>query len=134
VNQGSLDVKKILPIVPRWLPALILMLAIFFLSAQPGYDLPFFLNWDYAIKKTAHMVGYGLLGLSYLHMLGGRSYASAWALALLYAATDEFHQSFVPGRSSSVFDVLVFDNLGAILALVLHFRCAKVKPHEIYTK
>jgi VanZ family protein len=110
------------------------MLAIFFLSAQPRAELPFFPGWDYAIKKAAHMLGYGLLGLSYLHLLGGRSYVSAWALALLYAASDEFHQSFVPGRSASVVDVLVFDHLGAIFALLLHFRCSKVDPDEIYAE
>jgi len=33
------------------------------------------------------------------------------------AITDEYHQSFVPFRSPSVWDVLVFDNLGALLSL-----------------
>jgi len=127
-------VKKILPIVPRWLPALLLMLIIFFLSAQPGSDLPNFFDWDYVIKKGAHMVGYALLGLSYLHLLGGRSYVPAWVMALCYAAADEFHQSFVPGRSASLFDVLVFDNLGAVLALLLHFHFTKVTPGDSLEK
>ena len=43
-------------------------------------------------------------------------------MAGLYAATDEFHQAFMPGRSSSVFDVVIFDNLGTIFALWCHAR------------
>jgi VanZ family protein len=39
-------------------------------------------------------------------------------LAMLYAATDELHQAFVPNRQSSVVDVLI-DTLGAVLGLIL---------------
>ncbi|MBK9782380.1 MAG: VanZ family protein [Anaerolineales bacterium] len=42
----------------------------------------------------------------------------AWLLAVLYSATDEFHQSFVPGRHAAVTDVLVFDSFGAMIALL----------------
>jgi len=37
----------------------------------------------------------------------------------MYAVTDEFHQSFVPGRNPSMWDVLIFDNLGALVSIVL---------------
>jgi len=75
-------------------------------------------------KKTGHAIGYGLLALSYLHLLKNdkKYYWLAWLMALGYAATDEFHQSFVAGRSSSIFDVIIFDNLGALAALFLHFK------------
>jgi VanZ family protein len=43
----------------------------------------------------------------------------AWLLAILYAGSDEIHQSFVPGRYPSIWDVLVFDNLGALTTLWL---------------
>jgi len=43
----------------------------------------------------------------------------AWLLAFLYAMTDEFHQSFTPGRHPSVWDVVVFDNLGTTFGLWL---------------
>jgi VanZ family protein len=42
-------------------------------------------------------------------------------MALAYAASDEFHQSFVPGRNSSIVDVLIFDNIGALILLGLYF-------------
>jgi VanZ family protein len=116
-------VKKFLSIVPRWLPAFFLMVVIFAFSSQPGDKLPNFLSWDYVIKKTGHAIGYGFLALSYFHFLkyDGKYYWLAWLLALFFSATDEFHQSFVPGRHASAFDVLVFDNLGAMVVLWLYF-------------
>lgn len=97
------------------------MLAIFVFSAQPSKNLPHFNNLDYLVKKGAHMLGYGLLAASYWRALGrgDRRRPLAWLLAVLYAATDEFHQSFVAGRNASVWDVLVFDNLGALAGLWL---------------
>lgn len=114
--------KKLLDIVPRWLPALILMIAIFAFSSRTSSELPSFGGWDYFVKKSAHGIGYGLLALSYLRALPNRNYRLAWLLAVLYSATDEFHQSFVPGRHAAITDVLVFDNLGAFITLFLHHR------------
>jgi VanZ family protein len=115
--------KKIISIVPRWFPALIMMLVIFAFSSQPRANLPFFLGWDYVVKKLGHFIGYGLLALSYFHMLkyNKKQYWLAWTFAVLYAATDEFHQSFVPGRSPSIVDVFLFDGLGAFTALWVYF-------------
>jgi VanZ family protein len=115
--------KKFLYILPRWLPALFLMIVIFIFSSKPGDDLPYFLDWDYVIKKTGHMIGYALLALSYFHYFkyDKKKYWLAWLLAVIYAATDEFHQSFVFGRHASAFDVFVFDNFGAIFALWSYF-------------
>jgi VanZ family protein len=98
------------------------MIVIFVFSSQPGDNLPDFYNWDYFIKKSSHMFGYGLLALSYLHLLkyDGRKYWLAWLMAVVYAATDEFHQSFVPGRGPSVIDVLFFDGSGAFIILWLY--------------
>ena len=44
--------------------------------------------------------------------------ASAWAIATLYAATDELHQIFVPGRTGKVTDILL-DSAGALLGVLL---------------
>jgi VanZ family protein len=65
-----------------------------------------------------------LLALSYFHLLkyDPKRAWLAWLLAFFYAATDEFHQSFVHGRHASIFDVLIFDNFGALLALYFYRR------------
>lgn len=119
--------KKILSIVPRWFPALLMMAVIFIFSSRSGDDLPNFLGWDYFVKKGGHMIGYGLLALSYFHLLKDNKdrYWLAWIMAVIFSATDEFHQSFVAGRSSSIFDVLIFDNFGAIIGLWLYYQFGK---------
>ena len=119
--------KKFLSIVPRSIPSLLMMVVIFTISSQPGDTLPNFLSWDYFVKKMSHIIGYGLLALSYIHLLkkDKKRYWLSWLMAVMYSTTDEFHQSFVPGRSASVFDVLIFDNLGAIISLWFYFRYQK---------
>ena len=46
--------KKILDIVPRWLPALLMMITIFTFSSRTSNELPNFGGWDYFVKKSAH--------------------------------------------------------------------------------
>jgi len=70
------------------------------------------------------MVGYGLLSLLYWRGLGLRSGRQpvAWLLTIAYALTDEFHQAFVPGRHAALIDVVLFDNLGAVLSLLAYSK------------
>lgn len=117
--------KKLLPIVHRWLPAILLMAFIFFLSSLPGWgeSREFSFREYLSIRKVGHVVVFGFLALSYLRILkeNRNRYFLAWLFALLYAATDEYHQSFVLNRNGSAIDVLVFDNIGAAAALFWHW-------------
>jgi len=103
----------------KWIPALVVMGIIFLFSSQPSRNLPDFGVADRLVKKGGHMLGYGLLALSYWNGFGWerKKRPLAWLLAVLYAMTDEFHQSFVSGRYPSVWDVLIFDNLGTLISL-----------------
>jgi VanZ family protein len=75
--------------------------------------------------KAGHGIGYGLLGAVLLRALaGGRAAGVTLRVVLLtilcataYGVTDEFHQSFVPGRSPDVHDVMA-DGAGASLVAV----------------
>ncbi len=101
----------------RWFPALLMMTLIFGFSSIPSHEMPEFGALDLSIKKFGHALGYGLLALSYQRGLGGKRPWLAWIMAATYAASDEIHQSFVPGRGPSVWDVLLFDNFGALAGL-----------------
>lgn len=70
--------------------------------------------------KIAHFFVYGLLA-TLLCRLGNGWRGAAWALLAVsaFGATDEWHQSFVPGRSSEVAD-WVADTVGAALAVSLY--------------
>jgi VanZ family protein len=105
----------------KWIPVLLMMLVIFWFSAQPASELPTF-NWaDSIIKKGGHMLGFGLLALFSWRALDFQPERRwiAWTLTVFYALMDEFHQSFVPGRNPSIWDVIIFDNLGALISLWL---------------
>ncbi len=105
-----------------------MMLAIFLFSAGSAFTTPEALL-SMIINKGAHMMGYGLLALAFWRMLEfkGDRWWIAWFLAVLYALTDEYHQSFVPGRHPALFDALVYDNLGALIALGLAITLFKSK-------
>jgi VanZ family protein len=120
-------IKKVL--LP-WLPAALMMTAIFGFSSIPSNEMPNFGLWDLVVKKGGHMLGYGLLALAYWYGLrfDKRRWWLAILLAILYSMTDEFHQSFVSGRHPSWVDVLVFDGGGAAIALGLaNWRRARRK-------
>jgi VanZ family protein len=114
---------KTTPLFIRWLPSLIIMGIIFILSGQPASRLPVFGEYDLLIKKLGHATGYAMLGLAYFIALPPRlKVGYRWILALfmaiLFALSDEFHQSFVEGRNSSLTDVMI-DTAGAAFALTL---------------
>ena len=124
---------KILDRFPKWLPALVLMAAIFAFSNTPSTSLPNFNAADFIIKKSAHMLGYALLALAYLHAFDNdiSKWKLIWLLAILYAASDEFHQSFVPGRGPSVIDVGI-DAIGAGMGLLWAKKTAAFKNKTTY--
>jgi VanZ family protein len=108
----------------RWGMSILIMTAIFIFSSTPGDKLPNFGFIDSLVKKGGHMLGYGLLSEAYWHGLKWNKKLAGWAwiLAVLYAITDEFHQSFISGRHPSLFDVFLFDATGAAVALWITLR------------
>lgn len=113
--------------VMRWGPALVMMAIIFVASSFSKAEVPDFGGSDWLVKKSGHLIGYGLLALSYLRGLANgapptrRQMVWAVVLAGLYGVTDEFHQSFVPGRGAGWTDVMV-DVLGAGMAVAVRVR------------
>lgn len=105
-----------------WAPPVALMGVIFALSAQP--DLSSGLGTlDLIGRKLIHAGEYALLTwlwwrVAREHSGPGRAILIAAIVALLYAASDEYHQSFVEGRHGTPVDVLI-DSVG--IALVVAF-------------
>ena len=126
-------------LVSYWLPAAIWSAALIAVSGRGGSSgitagllqlllpasSPLFDPLHYLIRKTIHVLAYGTLGaLDFRAVRGARSgWIPRWsimavALAVAVASIDEWHQSFVPGRTGTPVDVLI-DCAGATLAQVL---------------
>ncbi len=123
---------RVPPFVKRWGPALLLMAVIFAFSSIPSEEMPNLGVFDLSVKKLGHAIGYALLSLAYSRGLGRktpRPFLLAWLMAILYAATDEFHQSFVHGRGSRITDVGV-DAIGAGFSLLLVMFLSKKSAGE----
>lgn len=99
---------------------------IFFLSHQSGDTLvlPSFPGAD----KLAHMTAYGVLALTVLWSFGkkalehkSRTIFITVLFCILYGVSDEYHQSFIPYRSVSVWDILA-DAAGAFLLCMIWLK------------
>ena len=105
----------------RWGPAVLWAAMIFGLSSMSSLPPP----PGGLTDKHAHFVTYGVLAALVVWGLTDRAparttwatAAAAVALAALYGASDEWHQSFVPGREVSALD-LAADTAGAAIAAV----------------
>ncbi len=110
-----------------WGPVLGLMGVIFWLSSlsQPFGPDPIW--FDEVIGVTGHFCEYGLLALAWrwaiMRQWPTLGYPGVLALALTlgFALSDEFHQTFVPGRFADPLDILT-DMAGAVTALWLWRR------------
>ena len=95
-----------------------------FRSGDAAYRLERIEALQNIVRKTAHFTIYALLGVLasqalFCHTESVKTAALvAFAVCLLYAASDEVHQLFVPGRSGEVRDVCI-DSLGAALGITL---------------
>jgi len=95
---------------------------IFWASSRSRLTAPEFTDWMPNFDKLAHGAVFGLLAT--LLLRAARGGVGPWGVVVavsLYGVTDEWHQSFVPGRASSAAD-WVADTLGAAVAAGLYAR------------
>lgn len=100
-----------------WLPPLAWMAVIFAFSSQHGSGhLP---ESEILLRKLGHVTGYFVLTILLLRALHRAEVAAAMPIAigaaLAYSISDEWHQSFVPGRTATPVDVGI-DGIGIGLA------------------
>ena len=111
-----------LALLALWAPPLALMAVIFVLSAQP--ELSSGLGpVDVVLRKLVHMAVYGLLVFLWWRALrevapSRAALVLALVVSLAYAASDEYHQSFVEGRHGTPLDVAI-DAAGMAVAAAL---------------
>lgn len=114
----------------------LVMGTIFYLSHQPG-DFSY-IPEIFGIDKLLHIIAYGSLAATLLYGLNPKVKSSSRALTavgvvffcILFGISDEYHQSFIPGRSVSSWDVAA-DGIGAFLVTVWWLKRSISLSHNI---
>lgn len=89
---------------------------------------------NHYIRKSAHFSVYMVLGILVCRALTKSKYKhkkfiTALIICVIYAATDELHQLFVPGRGGQLKDVFI-DSLGAFVGITLSEIMYKIKRKQ----
>ncbi len=138
MGRATSFLDRQLGVIVLWAPVVIYMAAIFWMSSRsdpiPGLRLVS------GTDKVAHALAYGLLAYLFTRALhqtwpsrGAITMAALGAaIASLYGALDEFHQTFVPGRHGSIWDV-VADTVGAILGASIYLAFFKMSSRKLAT-
>jgi VanZ family protein len=108
-----------------WAPVALLLGFEFYLSAQSGQRLPTFGPWFPGKDKVEHLAYFFLTGLCAFR---AARFGEGWSTrktavfliltGLLWGCSDEIHQSYTPGRSVEIGDVLA-DTAGVVLAVAI---------------
>jgi len=109
--------------VRYWLPALCCMALIYFLSSLSGSSLSNFGSLDVFIKKGAHITEYAILYFFLFRafqalMVTRKALIVSAVIAVFYAISDEYHQTFVPLREGTARDVII-DSIGIFLMYLI---------------
>jgi VanZ family protein len=129
-------VEKAIKIFRFWIPVLLWAGVIFLFSSYPTRRASEIFWQDFIIKKTAHIIEYAIFSALLYRAFkesgtkGKNAGIFAIAIAVIYAASDEFHQSFTPGREPTVRDV-IFDTIGASLAIYAIWNLLPKAPKKL---
>jgi len=98
------------------------------------------LIFNFYLRKTGHVLGYGMLALLLLRgwraTLGvarvglSRTALLAWIGTAFVASMDEWHQSFIPSRTGSVKDVILDSTAGFVFLLIAYWWLQRSAPEE----
>jgi VanZ family protein len=103
-----------------WVPVVLWAGVIFAVSSIPSLSTGLG-GWDLVLRKLAHFAEYAVLGFLLARAAPARP---ALALGVLYAVSDELHQSFVSGRQGAPEDVAV-DAVGVLVGVLLFRRIGR---------
>ncbi|OGM25255.1 hypothetical protein A2715_04380 [Candidatus Woesebacteria bacterium RIFCSPHIGHO2_01_FULL_39_32] len=122
--------------IDTWAPPIVWMVLIFSFSSLATNPVSV-IHWkDFIVKKTGHVLIYAILTiLIYRAFREGRTHRKKAAFysiffAVAYGISDEYHQSFTPGRDPQMRDV-IFDTIGSILAIYIVWKLLPKVPPKL---
>ncbi len=111
-----------LKMIIRYTPLIVIMTVIFLLSHSPGDELPSLHFYGY--DKLCHFLAYSTLAAAAIFAFRPRKlagFSKVFLFCLLYAISDEIHQSVIPNRYPSIADI-VADSFGALTVIYGRYR------------
>ena len=113
--------KKLTFFIFYWVPPLVVMITIFMLSSRQRISVADTYAENFIIFKTLHILEYSLLYFlifrayyrTFTKMTIKQIYVFAILSSILYAASDEMHQTFTPTREGSPRDIVI-DTIGIL--------------------
>lgn len=119
-----------------WTPPFLFMVIIFIVSSRPAPEILQRFYFDFQ-DKLLHATAYLVLAMAFFRafLLHGWRFSAKMAIAAVvcsaaYGAADEWHQSYVPSRTSDIGDWLA-DTVGAALLFPLQGLLARLFEREI---
>lgn len=116
-----------------WLPTLLWAFLIFNMSGRSSIHTTDVYWQDFVFKKTAHFIEYFIFAVLIYRSLKNTTGFSkekililSFVITVFYAASDEFHQSFIPGREPRIRDVVI-DAIGATTGLIALQKIDKLR-------
>lgn len=94
--------------------------------------------FEFVVRKSSHVIEYGLLTFMLINMLMTTvmprllCYLCGPSLALCYAMFDEWHQTYIPGRTGHFIDAFTFDLSGMVGSMIL-VLLLDIYFHLLYT-
>lgn len=88
------------------------------------------------VRKTAHFLIYLILGLSIISLIkeyrevDTKAIIIALMISVIYAASDELHQTFIPGRSGEIRDIII-DSLGSLTGIYIYYLYNKIRRKKV---
>ncbi len=114
-----------------WLPIIVWLVVIFLFSSLPDLKSNLPSLFDFILRKAAHIFEYAVLGFLLFRAFhlgqshpAKKTFVFSFLLSALYAASDEWHQTFILNRSGEIKDIFI-DSFGALLSLSVFYFIKK---------
>ena len=117
---------RIVRVISYWLPPIVWMALIFYFSSRFRVSATGKFLFDFIIFKTLHLVEYAILyfllfraffSINNQQLTTNNKFIFPLLISILYAVSDEFHQTLVPTREGKIRDVFI-DSLGILLMYI----------------
>lgn len=108
------DKTSVIKTISLWMPVVLWSAVIYYFSSIPHLEIKNSAFWNMILRKIAHITEYTILTILYYRAINQNKKPTTFShnffpilFSFIYSISDEIHQHFVPGRYSSITDILI---------------------------